>query len=455
VTGNMAGIAVVGALMYALADNAALRFMCASFCLGLVALMSWPGDVWRYALDDGGQLAFAWFAYLRVWWFGAGAVLALAAGARGAKGVFWQPLGWALACLAQLAAWLAPAAPSFHFMWQAAPAVALAWLACAALPVAALAAMLWRAPALPFALRVGAPLALAVASIGWMGAPGVSMAVLWLVLGHALARRGLLAFGVLALVAYLARFYYQLDSTLLQKSLMLGATGAWLLVAAWALGAWARRGVSGASAAAPDGAPGPMAEPGAVLLDAGRAAEGPRGRLWRQVWLLAGLAAVLVVVNTGIHQRERILSEGRRVVLALAPVDPRSLMQGDYMALRFEVADEIGPAIRQAPKPTALAIERRRGGLLVLRRDGNGVDRLEAVVEPDRARDKDSAVSQDATVLRFRLRNGHARIVTDAWFFPEGQAQRYEHARYGVFRVDRHGAGLLTGLLDERLRPLP
>jgi len=60
----------------------------------------------------------------------------------------------------------------------------------------------------------------------------------------------------------------------------------------------------------------------------------------------------------------------------------------------------------------------------------------------------------DLAWLEFRLRDGRVRIVTDAWFFPEGSASRYEGARYGELRVDRSGRGLLTGLLDADLKRL-
>src|SRR5690606_10833586 len=154
-----------------------------------------------------------------------------------------------------------------------------------------------------------------IASIGWMGAPGVSMALLWLVLARSFGSRSLLAFAVLSLLAYLSRFYYMLDSTLLQKSLVLALTGGWLVLACLAL----------RHALKPAGRPG------------GRAVGGSSLPMARTVaCLLAGLLLILAVVNVGIWQRERILATGRTVVLALAPVDPRSLMQGDYMALRFE-----------------------------------------------------------------------------------------------------------------------
>src|SRR5690606_9942359 len=60
----------------------------------------------------------------------------------------------------------------------------------------------------------------------------------------------------------------------------------------------------------------------------------------RIVTLVAGLL-VLGAVNYAIYAKERVIRDGDVVFLELAPVDPRSLMQGDYMALRFRLADQI------------------------------------------------------------------------------------------------------------------
>ena len=58
-------------------------------------------------------------------------------------------------------------------------------------------------------------------------------------------------------------------------------------------------------------------------------------------WIaLAAGVAILAMVNYTIHGKEQLLTNGRTVLLQLAPVDPRSLMQGDYMSLRFKVADD-------------------------------------------------------------------------------------------------------------------
>jgi uncharacterized membrane-anchored protein len=44
--------------------------------------------------------------------------------------------------------------------------------------------------------------------------------------------------------------------------------------------------------------------------------------------------------------------------------------------------------------------------------------------------------------------------VTDAWFFREGDAERWQKARYGEFRVAPDGRALLVGMADADLRPI-
>src|ERR1700754_4900244 len=54
-----------------------------------------------------------------------------------------------------------------------------------------------------------------------------------------------------------------------------------------------------------------------------------------------GAILVLVAVNHSIRAKEHIINAGEPIYLALAPVDPRSLMQGDYMALRFHLTAQL------------------------------------------------------------------------------------------------------------------
>ena len=78
-----------------------------------------------------------------------------------------------------------------------------------------------------------AALAIAVASYR---APGIATGLVVVLLGFANANRVLAGLGVFSLIIYLSLFYYQLQATLLTKSISLLATGLVLLVARLALG---------------------------------------------------------------------------------------------------------------------------------------------------------------------------------------------------------------------------
>lgn len=145
--------------------------------------------------------------------------------------------------------------------------------------------------------------------------------------------------------------------------------------------------------------------------------------------ILAGIA-ILALANYAIVQKEQQLANGRVVLLELAPVDPRSLMQGDYMALRFKIAeDAFGRWGR-----TEL-----RDGRIVVGIDARGVAEF-------RRLDDGARLAPDEALLRYRVRERQVRFATNAFFFQEGHAKYYEPARYGEFRVSETGDLLLANL---------
>jgi uncharacterized membrane-anchored protein len=159
-------------------------------------------------------------------------------------------------------------------------------------------------------------------------------------------------------------------------------------------------------------------------------------RKWLAV--VAGVA-ILGAVNATISAREALVDSGRVVLLRLAPVDPRSMMQGDYMALRFEAADQATRG-RQASQIG--------DGYLVVGVDGNKVGTFRRLVEGD------TAVAGDEVKLRFRVRANQVRFATNAFFFQEGKAGEYAKARYGEFRVGGSGDMILTQMRDENFTVL-
>jgi uncharacterized membrane-anchored protein len=61
-----------------------------------------------------------------------------------------------------------------------------------------------------------------------------------------------------------------------------------------------------------------------------------------------------------------------------------------------------------------------------------------------------------ADELRITLtpKNGQWILVSDAWYFREGDAPLWEKARYGEFRVLPDGTALLVGMADADLKPI-
>ena len=152
------------------------------------------------------------------------------------------------------------------------------------------------------------------------------------------------------------------------------------------------------------------------------------------VILLTGIA-VLALVNYSIYEKEQLLANGRVAFLELVPVDPRSLMQGDYMALRFKLQRDASPA----------------GNL----RDGHIVAALDnRQVATFRRIDDGTPLAADELKIIYRVRANEVKLGTNAFFFQEGDAEYYRGARYCEARIDHDGQMLLTGLRDENLQRL-
>jgi uncharacterized membrane-anchored protein len=155
--------------------------------------------------------------------------------------------------------------------------------------------------------------------------------------------------------------------------------------------------------------------------------------------LLWGMALVVLgVVNAAVWQKEQVLADGRTVLLELAPRDPRSLMQGDYMVLNYRLANDI----------RAKVAERSADGLAVVTLDAQGLAAFDHIYRTG------EALQPDQPLIRFRKRGNVVRIGAEAYFFQEGRAAFYAPAKYGELKVARDGEVVLVGLRDAERRPL-
>lgn len=164
---------------------------------------------------------------------------------------------------------------------------------------------------------------------------------------------------------------------------------------------------------------------------------------------LAGLVISLMLVNVSIYQKEQHIAHGKPVLLELAPVDPRSLMQGDYMALRFALENQI---YNHHPRNEEDRIRwgnnlKPGDGMVVVELDENGVGIFNALYDGQ-------ALTENQVLMKYRIRNDRVKFATNAFFFEEGQAEVFEIAEYGQFRVDDNGELLLVAMFDKDFQKL-
>lgn len=83
-------------------------------------------------------------------------------------------------------------------------------------------------------------------------------------------------------------------------------------------------------------------------------------------------------------------------------------------------------------------------GTVILARDEDGIGRFARL-------DDGTALKANEVRLHYKLRFdwGELRYGAESFFFQEGDAERYEEARYGVLRLDEAGGSVLAGLAGE------
>ena len=180
-------------------------------------------------------------------------------------------------------------------------------------------------------------------------------------------------------------------------------------------------------------------------------------------WLILLCAPlILAVVNLAIWQNERLIKQGETLLLELAPVDPRSLMQGDYMALSYALERDIFDAMR--PKhphstqdelgseldveldelDTDFRIYEPSDGYVIVKIDDNNVGHFVRLADSNSREE----LTKSELPIYYRIRNGSVQLATNAFFFQEGHAEAFEAAEYGLFRVNDKGEPLLTEMVD-------
>lgn len=286
----------------------------------------------------------------------------------------------------------------------------------------------------PFVLALGIVLVLCAG----LFPPIVLLAVIILLSGFVADHRGLVISGLGALIIAGAYFYYDLSLTLLTKSMILTGVGLALTLGA-VITQISRRAGGPADLDKDD------VDPALPAFD--RALDGLPDRARRdRPAILAVLAMVLILgaaagrTLIGAYQLEASFTNAETIYLPLGPRDPRSLIQGDYMRLRFD-PEIYPPRLEWQDLPT--------NGTVYLQLDENRVARFSRLPSPATERRPD-----EIRVQYYRTRRSGIVYTPTSFFFQEGEAEQFSAARFAIVKVTAAGRTLLTGLADSDREPI-
>jgi uncharacterized membrane-anchored protein len=149
------------------------------------------------------------------------------------------------------------------------------------------------------------------------------------------------------------------------------------------------------------------------------------------------LLVILVGFNFSIFQKEQVKKSTDEVILKLRPVDPRSIIQGDYMTLAYEIEEQSEKVNKDVKKP----------GFLIIEKGENNIANFVGFY-------KDQTLTENQKLIKYYSNWRGARIHPHSFMFQEGKAINFEAAKYALFKYNGDREYLLDSLLNEKLEKI-
>ena len=288
-------------------------------------------------------------------------------------------------------------------------------------------------------------LVLTLFALGFVGIPVILYLTALLLLVYWTDSRAFFGLLVFAFVVYLGGFYYQLSIPLLYKGVLLVSFAVIFAIVTLFLHARYK-------------APSQSAVENHSVFKA-------------PIWLVGVFViALLGAVNYKVQQFEDVLATGKPVVLKIAPVDPRSLMQGDYMVLNYAILSEIQQSqflsesnesletsesidAGEANETIGIDESSRPSGkkaYILVHLDKNHVATF---CEEQSEIPTDFKHCTPNVYLPIRYKGWLPELPSQDYFFAEGKGEHYAQAEYAEYRF-KDGILLLARLLDKDLKGL-
>ena len=156
---------------------------------------------------------------------------------------------------------------------------------------------------------------------------------------------------------------------------------------------------------------------------------------WKLIWLVVILMVSFVTYN-GV-KNEIALQSGKEVRLALAPVDPRSMLQGDYVTLRYDIST--------LPDTTDLPANKKIKVVLTPTSEGSyeygGYYKIKGHWNKPYESSDDDIVVNGTTYSDHDVQYG-----IESFFIPEGAGPVFEDKTVAIIKVSENGNALLIEL---------
>ena len=275
-------------------------------------------------------------------------------------------------------------------------------------------------------------LALSLFALGFIGIPVILYLTALLLLVYWTDSRAFFGLLVFAFVVYLGGFYYQLSIPLLYKGVLLVSFAVIFAIVTLFLHARYK-------------------SPSQSAIENYPVFKAPIGLVG--VFLIVLLGAV----NYKVQQFEDVLATGKPVVLKIAPADPRSLMQGDYMVLNYAILSELQQSqfsseSNESNETTGIDELSPSGkkAYILVHLDKNHVATL---CEAQSEIPTDFKHCTPNVYLPIRYKGWSPELPSQDYFFAEGKGEYYAQAEYAEYRF-KDGILLLARLLDKDLKGL-
>ena len=149
--------------------------------------------------------------------------------------------------------------------------------------------------------------------------------------------------------------------------------------------------------------------------------------MYKTSLLLFGTVLIFVVINTIIWQKELHIANAIEVKIGLQPLDPRSIMQGDYMRLRYDFL-----------KLKTIGLPKK--GLLKVALDHENIITKITLYANE-------ALKEHEHLIQFtKKRYNRIHIAAESFMFEEGKGDYYSKATHATLLLTKRGTTLLKGL---------